>query len=451
MKGILIRILCLALVFILSVGGFAACNNDNNPTIEASSEASSEEISSEATSSEEISSEASSSETLSSNESSSNAPTSSRAPSSSGSTSSNTRQPESGLKPPSSQNGIQFGKETNIVNPNDGVLYNKGGSYYDYKTPMDMEDNVFMDSLIYTGYRVDKQRADGLMWQYILASKKNRHHLNPNAKYSWLSKISYDYDGGSSGYETNAEGKPDIAFYEKGDLVCASYVGYVYQNYLPNVVGIDTSIMKRPRDYGWSDVLADGWYEVGKMWVKQGYSEFIPFAQGKSSFGCLKITPEKSIPIGSLMVTTDGNKPSDYASHVSIYAGYKYGYNWVFQVGSDNGPEFSCIERMAFLYPQKLIAIITPPKQINFAPELQVTVKDEKGNAVSGAKVVAKRDKNGKEIEIGTTDDKGFVSKDYLYYDGMTVTVTAADGKTASAKITLTAKENSVNKLSLEI
>ncbi len=433
MKGIALRLLSLMLI-VAMLFTVAACGEpEETETVTGSEEASSEVFSSEEASNEEVSSEEESS-----------------SPSSTSSSSSKpAKQPTSGLLPPSGA-GITLAAEVNIKNPNDGVLYNKGGSAFDYYTPMDMEDNVFMDSLIYTGYRVDKQRDEGLMWQYILAGKKKRHHLEPNAKYSWLSKISYDYDGGSSGYETNADGKPDIEFYNKGDLVCASYVGYVYQNYLPNYVGIDTSAMKRPRDYGWSDVLADGWYEVGKMWVKDGLSEFIPFAQGKASNGCLKITPAKSIPIGSLMVTTDGNKPSDYASHVSIYAGYKNGYNWVYQVGSDNGPEFSCIERMAFLYPQKLIAIITPPSTINYAPTLEVTVKDDDGNAVEGATVVAKRDKNGKEITIGTTDASGKASKDYLYYDGMNVTV-SKDGKNASAKITLNAKNNSVNKLSITL
>ncbi len=432
MKGIIVRLVALILMVVICLTCFAACGKDE-PVVESSSvDSSSEESSSEESSSEESSSEESSSEVSSSTPSSTTKPP---------------KQPTSGLLPPSGD-GIKLAADANIKNPNDGVLYNKGGSVFSYSTPMDIEDNVFMDSLNYTGYNVAKHRKDGLMWQYIIASKKKRYHQNPNGTYAWLSKITYG--GGSNGYETNSNGLPDISYFEKKGLVCASYVGYVYRNYLPNVVGINTSIMKSPRDYGWSDVLADGWYEVGKMWVKNGYSEFIPFAQGKSAFGCLKITPAKSIPIGSLIVTTDGNKPSDYASHVSIYAGYKYGYNWVYQVGSENGPEFSCIERMAFMFPQKLIAIITPPKSINFAPKLEVTVKDSSGKIVSGAKVIAKRDKNGKEITIGTTDASGKTSKDYLYYDGMTVTCTS-DGKSGTAKITLTAKNNSVTKITVVI
>ena len=74
---------------------------------------------------------------------------------------------------------------------------NNGG--YQYNTNLNIEDNVFMDSLIYTGYNMKKHRADGKMWQYILAKYKRG--------YGWLSNITYA--GGSSGLETK-NGKPDI-------------------------------------------------------------------------------------------------------------------------------------------------------------------------------------------------------------------------------------------------
>ena len=201
-------------------------------------------------------------------------------------------------------------------------------------------------------------------------------------------------------------------------------------------------MLGKPQDFGWSDVLADGWYEVAKTWVKKGWSEFIKFdcRTVAGSGGQLRITPEKSIPIGSIIVTAnDSNPNTDYAGHVSVYAGYKDGYNWVYQVGTPNGPEFCSIERMGYNpdphYRQWLIAIITPPNIINYAPILEVTVKDSEGNPVKDAAVSIKRDKNGKVIDLGKTDDKGFAKKDYLYYDGVTVTVTGADGKTATKRL----------------
>lgn len=328
--------------------------------------------------------------------------------------------------------------------------WNKNGTVFNYKTPMDMEDNIFMDSLIYTGYRVDKQRADGLMWQYILSADKKRYHLS-NGPYNWLSKISYDYDGRTSGYETNAQGLPDMEFFNKNDMVCASFIGYVYQNYLPNVVGIDTSILGKPEDFGWSNVLADSWYNVAKTWVQKGWSEFIDFdcRTVPGTGGLLQITPERSIPIGSLIVTAnDSNKNSDYAGHVSIYAGWKDGYNWVYHVGNDNGPEFCSIERMGYNpdphYRQWLIAIITPPNVLNYAPTINVKVQDESAKPISGAKVILTR-ANGTKITVGTTDENGKISKNYLYYDDYTLSVSAEGYATISDSIKLNAKNNSVN------
>lgn len=450
----LTRILALSLSLVLIIGSLSACGKDPEEIpvdIPTSSEESSSAPYSEESSSEESSSEESSSEAPSSEESSSEAPSS--RPTSSSSSSSKPAEPTTGLKPPANS-GITPAPIVNIKAPN-GTLYNKTGTQQDYKTPMDMEDNIFMDSLIYLGYNVEKQRQDGLMWQYILSAQKKRFHKS-SGPYNWLSKISYDYDGGTSGYETDKNGKPDLEFFNKNDMVCASFIGYVYANYLPNVVGIDTSILGKPEDFGWSNVLADSWYEVAKTWVQKGWSEFIKFdcRRVEGSGGMLRITPERSIPIGSLIVTAnDSNANTDYAGHVSIYAGWKDGYNWVYHVGNDNGPEFCSIERMGYNpdphYRQWLVAIITPPNVLNYAPKLEVTVTDAEGNPVKDAAVAIEREKNGQKINLGKTDDNGIAKKDYLYYDGMTVTVTAADGKTSTSKITLTAENNSEHKLNI--
>ncbi len=434
-----IRAAALLLTLVLMLSCFTACKNEENPGTESSSELSS-------VVSSEISSEESSG-TESSDEATSTPPTSSHPV-----TSTTSKAPTTGLKPPSAS-GIEPAPIVNIKAPN-GTLYNKNGTKQNYVTPMDMEDNVFMDSLIYTGYNVAKQRKDGLMWQYILSAQKKR---DPSKQYGWLSPISYDYDGGTSGYETNSQGLPDIKFFEKNDMVCASFIGYVYANYLPNVVGIDTSMLGKPSDFGWSNVLADSWYEVAKTWVKKGWSEFIKFdcRTVAGSGGMLRITPERSIPIGSIIVTAnDSNADTDYAGHVSIYAGWKDGYNWVYHVGNDNGPEFCSIERMGYNpdphYRQWLIAIITPPNIVRFAPTLEVTVTDTAGAPVQGATVTAKRASNGKTITIGTTGANGKISKDYLYYDDVTITVTAG-GKTATATKKLTAENNSLNQVAVTL
>ena len=56
-------------------------------------------------------------------------------------------------------------------------------SGYKYNTNTDIDNNIFLDALIYTGYNIKKHRADGMMWQYALAKTKRGR--------GWLSKIGY--------------------------------------------------------------------------------------------------------------------------------------------------------------------------------------------------------------------------------------------------------------------
>ena len=227
------------------------------------------------------------------------------------------------------------------------------GTDYKYNTKLDIEDNVFMDSLIYTGYNIKKHRSDGLMWVYVLAANKRGK--------GWLSKISYDYDGSTTGYETNAQGLPDIAYFEKKDLVCASYATYVYFNFLPNVAGIDTSNLTKPN----KPMLAQDWYVAAKDWVKKGYSKSIDFT-AKPGWR-IDFKPKEEIPIGSIISFCDykNKKVTDYSRHVVIYAGYKNGQHWVYQVGNDNGPEFCTVERMICgADPMFPISVISTPSTV---------------------------------------------------------------------------------------
>ena len=69
-------------------------------------------------------------------------------------------QPEPNIFPPKNSNITPAAVKTY-------TSWNKNGTVFDYKTPMDMEDNVFMDSLIYTGYDVAKQRESELEHQVL--------------------------------------------------------------------------------------------------------------------------------------------------------------------------------------------------------------------------------------------------------------------------------------------
>ena len=100
--------------------------------------------------------------------------------------------------------------------------------------PANMLDNVYLDALEYTGYKVQAQKNDGTIFKKYSGGAT-----------AYLSKISY----GLNKYGTETVTKsgtatglaPDIAGFESSGLCCASYVSYVYYNYLPNIAGIDTS------------------------------------------------------------------------------------------------------------------------------------------------------------------------------------------------------------------
>lgn len=309
---------------------------------------------------------------------------------------------------------------------------------YKYNSNTDINDNVFLDAMVYTGYNLKKHIADGNMWVYILASQKRG--------LGYLSKITYA--GGSTGYETK-NGKPDIGYFERRGLVCASYVTYVYFNYLPNVAGIDTSSLTRPvKSYS-----ANDWYIAAKDWVKKGYSKTISFKASKTSSGYIKFSPSEEIPIGSLMFCCDARNRSDYCSHVSIFAGYKNGYHWVYHVGNANGPEFCAMERMHFgPDPQWPINVITTPSNIRMQAALEITLKDDSGNPITGSGFSLKNTQNGKTYALGNTNAKGVIVKENLPYGKYQLIQTVPQGYTANQAaqtVTLTTANNSYNKVSV--
>lgn len=308
-------------------------------------------------------------------------------------------------------------------------------SGYQYNTNLDIEDNVFMDSLIYTGYNMKKHRADGKMWQYILAKYKRG--------YGWLSNITYA--GGSSGLETK-NGKPDIKYFERNGLVCASFATYVYFNYLPNVAGIDTSSLPRPEN----TKLADSWYKAVQQWVKKGYSREIGFTAKKDSSNYIVFNPKEEIPIGSIIIFRPYSTKAKVGSHVVVYAGYKNGFHWVYHVGTKNGPEMCAVERMLYgPEPQWPLMVVTTPKNIRMAAMLELELKDDSGKAIQGVSFSLKSKETGKTITLGKTDKNGKITKECLNYGEYTLIQTSVPkgytAKTTQTKINLITKNNSKN------
>ena len=321
---------------------------------------------------------------------------------------------------------------------------------YNYNSNMSYDNNVFLDALKYTGYKTDP-RMWGAYGNYVLCSQKRG--------LGWLSEITYDDYGSATGYEVNEKGLPDIHYFtyrsngQKRGLVCASYVAYVYFNYLPNVAGIDTSMLPKAGD----PVLANEWYIAAQKWVDLGYSRYINFTanDGGSIYQDLKLTPEEDIPIGSLIFLCDWYNRTNWSTHVSIYAGKVNGYHWVTHVGNENGPELCAIERMNRLpHPQWMLAIITPPSNIRFSAAVEVTVKDESGKPMKDVSVSVKRKSNGVVTELGKTNADGKVSGEGLSYDEYEVIQTVPSGYTcghSTQTVTFTTKNNSLNTVNFTI
>lgn len=219
---------------------------------------------------------------------------------------------------------------------------------YKYNAELDIDNNVFLDALAYTGYNLEKHRNDGLMWNYILSNDKKHR--------GWLSNITYG--AGCTGLETTSDGLPSIKKFERTGLVCAGFASYVYFNYLPNVAHIDTSSLDIPEN----PASAQSFYLTAQKWLSKGYTYTIDFTAKNKTAG-IEFTPEEEIPIGSILVFRDFDKPNKKeADHITIYVGEKNGYHWVIQVGNKNGPEFCAVERFKFgPHPQWPIKVFATP------------------------------------------------------------------------------------------
>ena len=134
--------------------------------------------------------------------------------------------------------------------------------------PAEMLDNVFLDALEYTGYKVQAQKDDGTIFKKYSGGAT-----------AYLSKISYGLN--KYGTETVAKSgtatglAPDIAGFESSGLCCASYISYVYYNYLPNIAGIDTSSATRPYNLR----TATAYNAAANAWVSAGTARRISFSQ----------------------------------------------------------------------------------------------------------------------------------------------------------------------------
>lgn len=256
--------------------------------------------------------------------------------------------------------------------------------------PSKMLDNIYLDALTYTGYKTDAQKADGSIFKTY----------SGNAPASVRSGIGYGT--GPSGLETvaadNKTGKaPDIARFKANGLCCASYVSYVYYNYLPNIARMDVSKIpcpQNPRSPVSYNTAVDGW-------VANGGARRIAFTQSANSF-----TPSEEIPIGSIIIFK--HKSTGAVAHIAIYAGAYNGKHFVTHVGNARGPEISTVEGMSKGdYPETVTQVIVPAVSEPVGT-VSVFKTDENGVPLANAEFIVKSaDDPNRMYRIGTTDRDG--------------------------------------------
>lgn len=220
--------------------------------------------------------------------------------------------------------------------------------------PDEMWDNSILRALEYTGFNLQKLKDNGWLYsaQYISGQ------LKTNAP-DILSDIGY-WDSGAcpNGDETVADTStptgraPNISYFESNGLVCASFVTYYLCNYLPNVEGVDTSVVyEKAKEMG-ADSNYDNVYYLTTVSL---WKNTLDALAGEADSGVTKYTDAATayanmVP-GDVVVFGNGSS----LAHVGIYAGeydlMSWGnsvgtYHFLIHVGNSRGPEISTVEYM---------------------------------------------------------------------------------------------------------
>lgn len=273
--------------------------------------------------------------------------------------------------------------------------------------PLDMLDNVYLDALAYTGYSVNTQKDNGTIFKTFGSSAPAAVRSN------------IGYGTSASGLETVADSStvtgyaPNISYFDSVGLCCASYVTYVYYNYMPNVAGIDTSICSAPSN----TKAAQSYNDAAVAWVNAGKAREIAFTQNANGSN---FVPTEDIPIGSLVVfqQISGGR----ISHVAVYAGQYNGNYFVTHVGNDRGPEISTIVGMSKGDSPQVVTRIVTPQFIEQNGKIEIYKKDTEGNNLSGAYFVATSSSDSSlQFEIGPTDSSGYACVEGVPFDTYSV------------------------------
>ena len=292
--------------------------------------------------------------------------------------------------------------------------------------PDEMWDNTILRALEYTGYDVQRQKDKGQLYQYPYIA--SRLKTNDPAV---LSDISY-WDSGAcpNGDETvddptTVTGKaPKISYFESNGLVCASFATYFLCNYLPNIEGVDTSVVyEKAKEMGMDSSTNHYYLTTVSLWKRT-----LDALSGDPNAGVTKYTDEDTayenlVPGDVVIFGRDGT-----LTHVAIYAGEYNLYNgstnlgvyhYMIHVGNSRGPEISIIEWMSTSTGSKASdPVAFYHLDFNDLTEpmgyIEVNKADEAGNGLAGAYFTAEDNATGTKYIIGPTDSKGYAKSEAL-------------------------------------
>lgn len=302
------------------------------------------------------------------------------------------------------------------------------------KIPEEMYDSYILRALEYTGYDVQYLKNNG----YLFVAQYTSSNLSTYAP-QVLSNIGYDdYSPYLNGDETVADpstvsGKaPNIALFESNGLVCASFVSYYWNNYLPNIEGIDTTWVA---DAVKATTMNNGSYSTASV---QSWETGLTNLANTSGSGVTRYTDATTayanlVP-GDVIIFSNS---SGNLTHAAIYAGTytmynasgtnRGNYHYIIHVGNSRGPEISAVEYMVSAgskgsTPSAWYHIELP--EVQSTGRIEVNKKDTSGNNLSGAYFTAVDQGTGDKYVIGPTNANGYAKSGELPLGTYVVTET---------------------------
>lgn len=311
--------------------------------------------------------------------------------------------------------------------------------------PEEMWDSTILRALEYTGYDVQYLKDNGYLYvrQY---TGSNIMNYAPNV----LSDIGYWESGACpNGDETVADsstvtGKaPKISYFESNGLVCASFVTYFLCNYLPNIEGVDTSVVyEKAKEMG-ADSSNGAYYLTSvSLWKRTLDALVSDPGSGVTKYTDEDEAYEKLVPGDVIIFSADGD-----LKHVAIYAGtcdfYSTSgsnggkYHFIIHVGNSRGPEISTVEYMGSAGAKSSYPTAWYHLEFNDIDDdpgyIEVNKSDPNGKALAGAYFTATNQETGDKYTIGPTNSSGYAKSGELALGTYTVAETVfPDGYEAS-------------------